>query len=241
MCKLLVGVNNKPGNPEFEKYIEAHQLEMYSEKNGCAALVVGFDNKIKVFRSLHDYDEVYRNVFEHIANSKLVSIHTRTATSGGVNEKNVHFFGSEGYYFAHNGFVRKYHSGVSLGFGRTLWKSDEPSTFLDTDGSDCRGCWSSKAGVCKKHKREGFAESKKDSDEACDSLQFLINMPKPVTPVKINKEIADKDFTGLGFLIGEKKQDAYLLIKKDTRVQTDKETFAIYTSFTPNHKVEILE
>ena len=261
MCKLIVGVNQKPNNKEFEKYIEAQQIEMFSEKDGCSALVIDFDNKTHIFRSLNDYNAVFRAVYEVLSRAKLVSIHTRTGTSGQKTANNVHFFEDNGHYMAHNGFVMKYHKSMGYTYhSEHGWNKD--STFyqsklsrgegvkveedvfeiddLEIDGKNqyCKGCNSSKAGICKKHKRNTSIVLS-DNAELCDTFQFLKSLEKPVTCETLEKAIKEKEFSGMGIIVNAEKPEAYLIVKKDVKLQTDKETFGIFYSYIPDKESKI--
>lgn len=239
MCKLLIGVNSMPNNEDFEKYIEGQEDELRDQKDGIGALVITFDGEVKIFRNYDNYDEVFRNVYENIANAKLISIHTRTGTSGTKDIRNCHFFESDNYAFAHNGFVLKYHNRWSTFYDsktRRLW---------DRVGDDgplyCSGCESSKKGICKTHdKGSETTDVKGNKSDMCDSYQFIQNIKKPLTIEILKKEIDEKDFNGFGVVIDTKTKKVFLLIKKDVKLQVNDSScvFGIFYSYMPEKKYE---
>lgn len=169
MCKLATIVKSEGANEEAETLLRLQFAELRTQKDGCAGLTIGFDNKVRVYRELTDYDKVFQSVLADLPTSKLVSIHTRIGTSGEKELTNVHFFKPKDWYFAHNGFVQKYHT-KSIGY--LPWgKTEDDYEYLDDDmpppdfGStkpisfgnalnemvNCRGCYTAKKGYCKKH------------------------------------------------------------------------------------------
>lgn len=108
MCKLLVAFK-KPGNIEVLDSLWAAQYnELSSEKDGYGCLIVQQDNTVKTFRSLTKYDAIYGHARKALSEAKIVAMHTRTASSGNVDEENVHFFRNKDIFFAHNGVVSEY-------------------------------------------------------------------------------------------------------------------------------------
>lgn len=272
MCKLFIGINKEKDNTEFNQYVLANAHYTKDQRDGISILTLGFDDKIKVIRQLNDYDGAIKELSKHLNGSKLVAVHTRQATTGAVTVENTHLFDIKGYYFAHNGFVMKYHS-PKYGFasynpyGRTnsLWNDDE-ETLLDKIGDveDCEGCFTSKAGICKRHKRaeeleiiaearrveaEQKAEHKEKKQEKkhkniaydkSDSYQFLQGLLEKVPTIEnIEKEIKKTDFSGAGFLLGEKNLDGYFIAHKETYSQSDRKSFALFYSYEP--RVEFVQ
>ena len=254
MCKLIVGVNNKKDNSVFKDYIVSQFDIMKYEKDGVSALLYTFDNKFITFRSLTDYNGVFDNVLKHIDNARFVSIHTRTGTSGLKNASNVHFFDSGDYTIAHNGYVNSYHSysfGSNYGFyGQSSLLKDGEDIVADM-AEDCTGCFTAKAGICRKHKRMIDAVEKKEvtdvdkkpiiaktSNDMCDTFQFLDNMPKPTNQAIIQEEMEKRGFSGFAVIVNKKTLETWLLVKKEVILKTDKKTFGITYSFNPEDTVE---
>src|SRR3990167_227559 len=236
MCKLLVGVNDKKNNKNFEEYLMAQKSEFFTEKDGIGALVMDFEGNIQVKRVLDikDYWKVFEMVSSNLANTKLVSIHSRTATSGLVNKDNVHFFEDKGYYFAHNGFVKDFKRSEGAGLSLS-WAS----TFLPYDLKVCKGCDSAKFGVCRKHKKA--IEKEEKDNPVCDSLQFLQKLDKPIKDINyLDKEMELKQFFGLGFLLGDKLKDAWLLVDKEITAQVG-EDFTMFYSYEPSKTYKVSE
>ncbi|MDE2016049.1 MAG: class II glutamine amidotransferase [Patescibacteria group bacterium] len=165
MCKLIVGVKTKGENKKFRDIIAAQYSDLAKERDGMAA-VVRVDNETKVWRELRDYHGVAKKVEEDMAQAVLVSLHTRTGTTGSVSEKNTHYFEHDGYVFAHNGWINKYH-GNAMAYERYNAKETDFELIFDgkteaksyTDCvnviASCTGCDSAKKGYCKRHQREG--------------------------------------------------------------------------------------
>lgn len=106
MCKLIVAIKDetKP-NKELSKLISNQWEALETQKDGCSALVIYNDGSFEVKRELIDYDAVKEFVSEREGRAKLISIHSRTSTSGGVKQENVHFFEDRGVLIAHNGWL----------------------------------------------------------------------------------------------------------------------------------------
>jgi len=178
MCKLVTITKLEGPNAEAEKLLRLQFEELKTQRDGCAGLTIDFNNRVKVYRELNDYDKVFQAVLKDLPTSKLISLHTRIGTSGGKNLENVHFFKPKDWYFAHNGFVPKYHNSPSVGTSfQTIWENqptliekysgDEEFTFDDqdmpvsftsamTDMVNCHGCYMSKRGYCRLH--EGLVD-----------------------------------------------------------------------------------
>ena len=254
MCKLLVGMTSEPGNTEFQTYIKAQRPELLDQKDGIGAVVVTVDNKVYVFRELTEYYKIFAAVDSLLNKAKLVSIHTRIKTSGETDLANVHFFEVDNHLFAHNGFIRDYHS-----YKNWSWKKDDSQTtffnkkksetgFVSGEedegvileqGQECAGCWTAKQGVCRKHKKEGTALVEVDASKMCDSYQFLQNIDKPVTEDILSKEVEERDFTGAALMLNKENLDAFLLVKKEVKAQFGKD-WGIFYSYTPDKEVDFV-
>lgn len=264
MCKLLTVSKLKGANKELENLIRLQFAELKTQKDGCAGLTIDFNNKIKVYRELTDYDKVFQAVLKDLPNSKLISIHTRIGTSGGKNLDNVHFFKPKEWYFAHNGFVGKYHKSMySFGnYGRTsLFEYDDNVEFDEQDMPvsikstlndmvNCQGCYTSKRGYCRTHapliaqiKKQEDAKEKMQkenvADKYCDSYQFMQNMPDEINEKKIIAQMSKDNFSGMALMVHENGTDAYMLIAKECYSITDHKTYASFFSYEPELKMNL--
>lgn len=225
MCNLLVGVNTKPDNSEFTALIKAQYSDLNNMKDGLAATIITFDNKIHIFRDYFDYDEVYERVDALLPEARFISLHSRLGTSGIKGIGNVHFFKSGDYIMAHNGFV----PGMGT-YNKSNWNKVSAKTY-------CGDCKKSKTGACDKHAdSDDWLEALREpisNDEACDSLNFLRQMPKPMTPRILDEYAEEKKFTGMAVVINVKTLEATLLIEKLCHALTDKKSYGVYFSYTP--------
>lgn len=127
MCKLITVVKEEPREyPEMNRLMDLQWTQMKTQPDGCGAIVVYPDGKFEVKRSLGDYESVYEWLKTKRDKAKVISLHTRIRSSGGVNEESVHFFEDNGCYIGHNGFASKgfssnydyeYSSHRTVGFG----------------------------------------------------------------------------------------------------------------------------
>lgn len=175
MCKLVIGTQEGT-QPNFKKLIQAQEDDLRTQPDGFSALVIDKAGEVQVYRSLEDYDEGFEWLYNRIDESKLVAVHTRIGTSGADNLHNVHFFERDGRFFAHNGFVHKYHNPTTIGytyhkpykgesfdFDDYLLDDDVPSEqvevyqeaqILSARIKECRGCKTSNKRTCKTHVRQ---------------------------------------------------------------------------------------
>jgi len=103
MCKIMFIVNNDE-NSNVSNLLQVNQSLFKNEKDGNAIMIEKENSKAKV--------ELYETTIEALEvlmneskNKGVYGIHTRTATSGLINEKNNHFWEDTGFIFGHNGFV----------------------------------------------------------------------------------------------------------------------------------------
>lgn len=186
MCKLIVAVKQEGKNEDFKDAVRAQFNSMRSEQHGIGALIKFKDGAAEVLRRIDedDYSEVYGWVITNINRIVMVSIHTRTMSTGERCLRNCHFFDDDGLFFAHNGFAGTYKS-KGTGFH---WKNDDwtgvadkkkffgvthqvgknnntlllaqPPTEAEYNQAgivltSCGDCAKAHKGYCKKHKREG--------------------------------------------------------------------------------------
>lgn len=256
MCKLFIASKKVGEDENLRKIINAQLPEFDKEKDGIGALVIGADRKIKTMRSMFDYEKVYDFVFDELDEAIFVAIHTRTGTSGVKDLLNVHFFNSGGYYFAHNGFVSDYFTKFKLGYNTGYshggsWKDPNDYSMDDLSLDNllyamdrCKKCSDKKA--CNKHEKElEELTSKKYSskkavskEDKCDSLQFLENIPKPLTKEIVEAEVEKRSFSGMGLFVSEDTKDIKVIIKKKCYIIYEPETTeaVILTSYNPETK-----
>lgn len=123
----------------------------------------------------------------------------------------------------------------------------------------CEGCLSSKAGTCKRHIKKAQDLIKKQEakalephkaplwgtepsdddcpafpDNPCDSLEFLRDLEKPVTCAGIDNLIHEKDASGMIMVFDKNTKKAFVSIRKECYAISDKETFSVMFSFTPD-------
>lgn len=225
MCKLIVGIKNNNENEEFANAIYLQESELRKEKDGISGLIMLHDGTVKIWRNFFNYDEVFRNVYEHLNVAKLVVLHARTGTSGEKSLTNVHLFNYHDWVFAHNGFVGAY--------GWYYTKYNE-----DIYDSNCKGCMQSNLGTCKKHRVKTNAK--------CDSFQFLEALVKEtnedINVHAILNKVNSKQFTGVGFLMNTTTKEAFLFNdNKKIHVLTDNQSYSIFHSYEPEMKMKIPE
>lgn len=104
MCVIL-SVYQKTPRKNFEIL---KKIEQFSESNRDGAGIVGLsltDNRLEINRKLKLKDIKVEKI---LANFEIVNIHLRNATSGKVNESNVHFWRKGNWLFCHNGVLSDY-------------------------------------------------------------------------------------------------------------------------------------
>ena len=98
MCKLLIAVkNNNSQNEKVLKIIKAQEKSLSNQPHGISALIVDKNNNISVNRTVNEYGKVFSWVYGKVKTAKIISIHTRQATSGNIDEANTHFFKVKNY------------------------------------------------------------------------------------------------------------------------------------------------
>lgn len=116
MCKLIVGVKKEGKNTLFKDIIDAQRSVIEAEKDGIGVFIANRIGQFIVARELTDYQKVFDILERNMDSGVFFGIHTRSRSSGKVDSENIHFFNDEGYYFAHNGFVQKYHKYQYAGY-----------------------------------------------------------------------------------------------------------------------------
>lgn len=259
MCKLIIGIKKAGNNAVVSSLIDVQADELLNEKDGMAALSFNGEN-VRVERDLLDYENVFDNAIKQINNSLLVSIHTRTGTSGAIDQSNVHFFNHNDWYMAHNGFT----SSKNKGEGKRQGEG-EKGRLLDVliKCKDCRSTYQEEY-VCKKHKGvikrlNKLLEADEDTrhlgfqswrgsdwwrkgDGKSDSLIFLEGLPSEVTEKTLGVYAEKENFSGVALLFNEKTHEGYVVIKhKKVYLALPKDNsgeFAVIFSYKPELKVE---
>lgn len=108
MCKFIVVFKNNKADTKIDSLLSANVNALKKEPHGFSLLSVN-DKKLKVARSLN-----YNKMPNSIGVCDMFAIHTRTATTGTICEKNTHLHCiNNRYYYAHNGFVMNYQQGTN--------------------------------------------------------------------------------------------------------------------------------
>lgn len=239
MCKMLIGINNNVGSSEFAKVIKAQYDTLTTQPDGIGAFVIDKDNKIHIFRELHDYQTVFYEVDRLLPDAKVVSLHTRIGTTGAKTLQNVHYFESDGHIMAHNGTISEYSSYNKGKWTGKNYLNDKKFDFVDESvggDADCTGCVSAHAGVCKIHKEAWEAIDSSVSTivlDPSDTLQFLEAIPKPVTVDSIKEFANEKKFNGMGIIVNKETLDMFMMVQKQVKVITNKEDFSVFFSYEP--------
>src|SRR5258708_2924623 len=197
MCKLITITKTKGENQKAETLVRLQFKGLRTQPDGCAGLNISFDNKVKVYREIKDYDKVFEDVIKELPDRRLVFIHTRIGNSGLKNLDNVHFFKPNDWYFAHNGFAEKYGShgfhskwNRQISLDDVIAVDDRMVTLTDDvpglGGAmnrmiNCQGCATAKRGFCRTHAH--LIEQIRELEQAKEAS---------VKPKKASKS-ADKD------------------------------------------------
>lgn len=262
MCKLLFAINHQSGsNPDFTKLVKAQFDEIKDQPDGIGAVVLTQNGELFTYRELKDYDAVYEAVSEQLPTAKFVGLHTRISTGGTTALENIHFFESDGYLLAHNGWIAKYApltTQSTLGFSNNYNKFDydymdykpqkEKSAIKFNDEVvECKGCLATQhlTGYCKKHRKE-MANVKSDAKKLqlasepipCDSLAFLQALPKPLTTEILRYQVENSKMSGMMVVIERATKKVWLVINKKVLTITDKKTYDAYFSFDPSLESE---
>jgi len=103
MCKILTIINTKPENNEvIQKIINANAEGLKQEKSGFSVLR---DDKPSYFMD-EGYQDFDKNV--EYKGEKVFCVHTRTMTSGALDETGLHLQRTAGWFWAHNGVVSSF-------------------------------------------------------------------------------------------------------------------------------------
>jgi len=283
MCKLLIGVQTAP-NHAMSKLIALQEAQLVREPHGISSYVNAAAGT-QVFRSLKDYAGVLAQTYEQIDQCRerpfIVSLHTRTASTGTVSEENVHFFEYDGYLLAHNGFVSAYGAYGSYrqtGFGwKELTPDDEPSEETKAEKElselydkleDCEECCKHKGDLsCPRHQSIANRIMKLEvatqnalgvageataqivlskpavipKADPSDSLQFLINLPKPATAESIRAEVNAKGMSGVALLIDKAAKIGYLIASREVILHTDWKTYSLFYSYEPESVIPLFK
>ena len=112
MCKLLVAIKDEAKeNKKLNEVIDTQYEALKTQPDGAGAMIIYPDGTAEIKRSLKDYEGVFNFVKEKRDKAKLIAIHTRIATSGGVSDSGVHFFKDRGIAIAHNGWLQNHYVG----------------------------------------------------------------------------------------------------------------------------------
>jgi hypothetical protein len=104
VCFNMVVVN--PARAPIREIVESVYGKAAVNKHGFSMYTVRDGGEL-VLRTLN-FADFERFVRENVDDNELVHIHFRHATTGAVDERNVHMWRVCGYYVSHNGFVARY-------------------------------------------------------------------------------------------------------------------------------------
>lgn len=108
MCKLII-VTKKVGRSRgVDACVGAQYSDIYGEPHGYSALTLEPDGKPRTFLALarEKYAGAFVETMEALDDTTFAMIHSRTATSGDVTERNLHTARDDrGRWIAHNGIV----------------------------------------------------------------------------------------------------------------------------------------
>ncbi len=268
MCKLVLGISSTPDNKPFQKSITMQFEEMKSQRDGIGAFIITHDGKLSIFRELKDYDTVFEKVTDLLPNARVAGVHTRISTGGTTDLSNVHFFESGNTLLAHNGFVMAYNTfRKSPTKNKWEWNKDKTKLIeasnltvteqeLMDESLSCGGCNSSRSGTCRIHFQKSIllkqAQEELDSSwltepaeaglikvgNPCDSLQFLQEIPKPITRESFRDFAEEKKMSGMMVAFDKKTKKLFINNQKESYGVSDKTTFSTFYSFKPETETE---
>jgi hypothetical protein len=126
MCFNIVVVN--PRRAPIRQFIESVYAKATVNRHGFSIYTVRGGEEL-VLRTLN-FADFQRFVGENVLDNEMVHVHFRRATTGSVDEKNVHMWrvdcGASYYYVSHNGFVSRYVRGGA----RALAGESDTLTFI---------------------------------------------------------------------------------------------------------------
>jgi hypothetical protein len=109
MCFNMVVVN--PRRVSVRELVSSVYGKAVYNRHGFSVYTLRSDGEELVLRTL-DFEEFKRFVEENVDDNVITHIHFRQATSGSINEKNIHMWrvecGASYYYVSHNGYVERY-------------------------------------------------------------------------------------------------------------------------------------
>jgi len=228
MCKLTTVIKRNNKNDDLIiKTIKSQERIMGKEPHGISALIVGKDNKVQVKKEMNDYSKIFKWVYSKMKSSKVLSIHTRQATSGDIDKKNLHFFKVDEYYLAHNGIVSGYES-----FEKKKWKSATKDLYY----KDYHQKYNKEYLIIDEDDEKGT-----DKQELCDSYKFLLDIKKPMDEDDILELMVEQNFNGVGVIIDSKRNKLYSLTTRELYMHTNMRDYTINYSFDPNDKIETIK
>lgn len=77
----------------------------------------------------------------------------------------------------------------------------------------------------------------KEADKKTDSQQFIEKLPKNLTREAIMKAMGEYRFTGVAFILDEKKKEFWIFSTREIDFQSDFKSYAVFFSFTPAKRI----
>lgn len=236
MCKILIAIKKDDTQSEkIEKIIKAQEHSLSDQPHGISALIVDKNDNISVKRELNDYEKLFVWVYSRIKNAKIIAIHSRQATDGEIDKKNLHFFEIKNYLLAHNGIVGGY-SKFFTGCGRQGFFPMNEKYAEDVKYAE----EIIEENVLRKTEAEqvnDFLKKEEETDDKgmSDSYKFLENIPKPITDSNLREEIEKTKFVGIGVLFGRKEKRMTVFSTRETKCHTDFKNYIILYSYNPTN------
>ena len=243
----MIGIKKSDSvNSKFRSIIKAQEHLLSKEGDGIGALIVDKNNNIQVRRHLQvdEYGQVYRWVQDNASKAKIVAIHTRQATDGGVNERNIHFYKIGNYYMAHNGIIGEY-SGYNYKWRNQknlVFKNDYPAgkTFRIVEGDEGMEAqeFSDDPMVIEQgleKEAQEIKEMEMQDERMSDSYQFLRNIPKPITKAILAEEADKKHFMGVGVIFNEMTKKMFVISTREMKAHTDLKNMMFSYSYEPEN------
>lgn len=255
MCSLTLAVASEPSRL-LKNVLQAQEEEFYNNQHGIGVLWIDKKNQKTIKRRLEvkDYGKLLNETHKKLPELKAVGIHTRTATEGVIAEMNVHFFGRQGVYFAHNGIAKKN--------WWTKWNTNKPQNndrLVELDlalesgyRQGCKDCFALQEAcflhLIKEVKRNPgtypilrkelsntgtILTGNQITQQKSDSWEWFKTLKVPIEADDLLTKIETGGFSGKGVLYDSNQQLIYWFSTEDSHMITDKKRFVSFHSYLP--------
>jgi predicted glutamine amidotransferase len=107
MCVILSIFQKEKNKKLVEKIVSGIENLKEINKDGVGVVAFSFANSTKTFfKRKKEIKE--KELFEILRSCDIVNVHLRQATTGKIDEDNVHFWRYSDWFFAHNGIVSEF-------------------------------------------------------------------------------------------------------------------------------------